>query len=140
MSSCHLAPLPSPLTTLSAPAEKLTESPSKQMGQSLLQWVKLLGFNKSKLIKVFGTKNIFFHSTDSRDWPPKSQICKNEDLILIMFIFSLVSGMWSGRRRRALLRLFQIFKTVEYNNLQNYRKSFVKASSVCCSLKFLPII
>lgn len=69
MPSFHLPPLPSSLMTLSAPAERLTEPHRKQMGHSLLQWVKLLEFNKSKLIKVFGTKTFFFHCTDPRDWP-----------------------------------------------------------------------
>jgi hypothetical protein len=146
LASMHLPPLPSSLMTLLAVAKRLTEPPSKQMGHSLLQWVKLLRLNKSKLIKGFGIqKHLSPHSTDlckrlaiqksvlQKQGPHPHHVC-----------FLFVSRMGSGRRG-CFWDCFQSFKTwnivvskITETSVKMLKN--VKVSSPCGSLRFFPVL
>ena len=70
------------------------------MGRSLLQWVKLLGFNKSKLIKVPGTKNIFFFTPQTQEIGQQEVNSAKMRPVSSHVCFSLVSGSGSGEGKR----------------------------------------
>ena len=81
------------------------------MARSLLQWVKLLGFNKSKLIKVPGTKNIFFFTPQTQEIGHQEvNSAKMRPASFPCLFFSCEWKRVRGRKAREILKL-QIFKT-----------------------------